>query len=75
MSENKWWEADTLEGRSLILGPGFDFEAMITVEVASNIVIFKSPYPSKEGDENYPYPNMMEIGVPLDQIKNLLRDK
>lgn len=74
MLDNKWWQIDTLEGPSLILGKGFDYDAMIVVDVANNLLTVRSPYPSKETDENYPYPNLMELVIPLDQIKDLLKD-
>jgi hypothetical protein len=74
MSDNKWWEIETLEGHALILGKGFDYDAQVIVDVVNNLLIVRSPYPSKETDENYPYPNEMELVIPLDQIKKLIKE-
>jgi hypothetical protein len=74
MSDNKWWRADTLEGPALILGKGFDYDAEVVIDAVNDVLIVRSPYPSKETDENYPYPNMMELSIPLDQLKKLIKD-
>ena len=69
---DKWNFFPSLEGDALILGPGFDYEAMISVSKENGMLIIKAPYPSHESDVTYPYPNMLELCVPLDQIKDLL---
>lgn len=75
MNNNEWWFIESLEGPALILGPGFDYKAAIHLDIANGHLIIRSPYPSRETDENYPYPNEMELAVPVSQIQELLAKK
>lgn len=65
-----WRMTETLEGPGLIIGPGFDYEALIINN--GDCMIIRAPFPSRESDECYPYPELLELVVPIEQIRKLI---
>ena len=73
MVENKWHlYKENLEGPTLVLGPGFDFDTQILVSEDGSSLIIRTAHPSSQTDPNYPYPSLKEITVPISQLKELL---
>ena len=67
MEPNTWWLAsDTLEGKSLVFGRGFDYNGMILLD-GDNLVI---RIPDRE---QYAYPEVIELVVPIAQVRELIK--
>lgn len=68
----EWWFINGLEGPSLVLGVGFDYDAMILFDSDKQNVLIRYRKSTTEGEPNYPYPVIEELVVPFDKIKMLL---
>lgn len=66
---------DTLEGKALILGPGFDYKCMILLDDNKKNLIIRTSQPSRSTDENYPYDNLIEYCVLIKDVETILKNE
>lgn len=80
MSEEVKWnvyprefrEQNTLEGKALIMGPGFDYQSMILFDHDTQELVIRYARPRTPDEEGYPYPAQEEMTVPLALLKKII---